>query len=60
MQHKAKRADFVPQNFRQRKSFLPDAVIRNNFLRKMLYLRPMVRDGQQERSKGVQRSCKGH
>lgn len=47
---RAKNGEIVPQNFRQRKSFLPDAVIRNNFLQKMLYLRPMVRDGQQERS----------
>lgn len=63
---RAKNGKIVPQNFRQRKSFLPDAVIRNYLSRKMLYLRPMVRDGQQERSRGAQATakaqgdCKGH
>lgn len=55
---RAKNGKNVPQNFRQRKSFLGDAVIRNNLLQKMLYLRPMVRDGQQERSRGAQAAAK--
>ena len=56
----AKNGEIVPQNFHQRKSFLGDAVIRNYLLQKMLYLRPMVRDGQQERSRGAQAAAKGH